>query len=93
MWSIWSVKELGISTPSAGYAIKEGGTVGLCASEYTADVASHPEGESGSCPCAPCVPKNCPGVANESGAPVTIDKGSCEALNLLVTPSVYYECD
>lgn len=75
-------------TPSAGYAIKEGVSVGLWASEYTADIAPHPEGELDGCPCSSWVAKNCPGVANESGAPGTIDKGPKEALNFLVTPSM-----
>lgn len=63
--------------------MKEGNAVGLRASEYTADMASHPEGDWYVLHCTSCVAKNCPGLMNETGAPETRNIGSEEAKNLL----------
>lgn len=73
-------------SPTAGYAIKEGVTVGFKASEYPADMASHPEGDCPVSYCSSCLAKNCPGVIYESGAPETADWGSVETSNFLVSP-------
>lgn len=59
-------------TPTAGYANKDGVTVGFKATEYTADMASHPEGDKTSFHCTSWVVKNCHGLMNESGTPDTM---------------------